>query len=66
MRYIIESTKTNAGTRKIPITEDVADCFRAILEDREKPPIEKVIDGYYRHHAECLHAPWTGGCSRGT
>lgn len=46
MRYIIESTKTNAGTRKIPITEDVADCFRAILADREKPPIEKVIDGY--------------------
>ena len=24
MRYVIESTKTNAGTRKLPITEDVA------------------------------------------
>ncbi len=37
MRYIIETTKTNAGTRKIPITEDVAQIFRAIIEDRETP-----------------------------
>ena len=34
MEYIIQSTKTNAGTRKLPITEDVAYCFRAIIEDR--------------------------------
>lgn len=27
MRYIIETTKTVAGTRKIPITEDVAQMF---------------------------------------
>ncbi len=46
MRYIIETTKTDAGTRKIPITEDVADMFRAIIEDRELPKTEKVIDGY--------------------
>lgn len=46
MRYIIETTKTDAGTRKIPITEDVADMFRAIIEDREPPKTEKVIDGY--------------------
>ena len=46
MRYIIETTKTDAGTRKIPITEDVADMFRAIIEDREPPKMEKVIDGY--------------------
>ncbi|SDZ97052.1 Site-specific recombinase XerD [Lachnospiraceae bacterium NK3A20] len=45
-RYVIESTKTNAGTRKLPITEDVAECFRAIIEDRKKPAIEKFIDGY--------------------
>lgn len=37
IRYIIETTKTDAGTRKIPITEDVADMFRAIIEDREPP-----------------------------
>lgn len=46
MRYVIESTKTNAGTRKLPITEDVARCFRAIIEDREPPQREKFIDGY--------------------
>lgn len=35
MRLVIESTKTNAGTRKLPMTEDVAQCFRAIIEDRK-------------------------------
>ena len=44
-RYIIEATKTNAGTRKLPMTEDVYRCFAAILEDREKPVVEKMIDG---------------------
>ena len=44
-RYIIEATKTNAGTRKLPMTEDVYRCFAAILEDREKPAVEKMIDG---------------------
>ena len=46
MGYIIESTKTNAGTRKLPITEDVAYCFRAIIEDRPTPKEEKMVDGY--------------------
>ncbi|MBD9290803.1 MAG: hypothetical protein EGS42_02655 [Coprococcus eutactus] len=41
-----EGTKTDAGTRKIPITNDVADMFRAIIEDREPPKVEKVIDGH--------------------
>ena len=46
MEYIIQSTKTNAGTRKLPITEDVACCFRAIIEDRLTPKVEKFVDGY--------------------
>ena len=46
MRYIIETTKTDAGRRKIPITEDVVKMFQAIIEDREPPKLEKVIDGY--------------------
>ncbi len=46
MRLYIQPTKTSAGTRRIPITEDVAGCFRAILEDREQPRQEPVIDGY--------------------
>ena len=35
MTYEIQSTKTNAGTRKIPMTRDVEMCFRAIIEDNE-------------------------------
>ena len=46
MRYIIEETKTEAGKRKIPITEDVTQMSQAIIEDREPPKMEKVIDGY--------------------
>ena len=46
MEYIIESTKTNAGTRKLPMTDDVVQCFRAIIEDREPPEHERIIDGY--------------------
>lgn len=46
MTYRIESTKTKAGTRKLPLTDDVVECFRAIIEDREPPKKEKMIDGY--------------------
>lgn len=46
MEYIIESTKTNVGTRKLPMTDDVAQCFRAIIEDREPPEHERIIDEY--------------------
>ena len=46
MRYIIETTKTDAGTRVLPITEDVAQMFQAIIEDRTAPKVEKAIDGY--------------------
>ena len=46
MRYIIETTKTDAGTGVLPITEDVAQMFQAIIEDRNAPKVEKAIDGY--------------------
>ena len=46
MRYIILETKTDAGKRKIPITDDVAAMFQAVFEDREAPAVEKIIDGY--------------------
>lgn len=39
MRYIIETTKTDAGTRVLPITEDVAQMFQAIIEDRNAPKV---------------------------
>ena len=46
MRLVIEATKTNAGTRKLPMTDEVYSCFQAILEDRPKPKIEKMVEGY--------------------
>ena len=32
MKYVIEPTKTGAGTRVIPMSEDVWECFKHILE----------------------------------
>ena len=46
MEYIVESTKTNAGTRKIPMTEDVYQMFQSILENRPKDLPEIMIGGY--------------------
>ena len=46
MRYIIETTKMDAGTRKLPLTEDVAQMFQTIIEYRVASKVEKVIDGY--------------------
>lgn len=46
MEYHIESTKTNAGTRKLPMTEDVFQMFQAILEDRPTDLLEIMVAGY--------------------
>lgn len=46
MEYIIDSTKTKAGTRKIPMTEDVYETFRRILKERPRDLPEKMVDGY--------------------
>ena len=46
MEYEITSTKTNAGTRKIPMTDDVYECFQSILDQRGAPRTEKMVDGY--------------------
>lgn len=43
MQYIIQKTKTNAGTRTIPITDDVVDCFRVIIDNRKLPRNETGI-----------------------
>lgn len=46
MKYVIEDTKTSSGTRIIPMTEEVYECFKRIVEKRKKPKKEPVIDGY--------------------
>ena len=35
MKYVIEGTGANAGTRKLPMTEDVFRCFQAIIENTD-------------------------------
>lgn len=43
--YIIVPTKTNAGTRKLPMSEDVYECFKRIIDNRPKPKVEPMIEG---------------------
>ena len=43
MQYIIEDTKTPSGVRFVPMTQEVMDCFRHILENREKLKAEPVV-----------------------
>ena len=45
-RIYIESTKTNAGTRIIPMQDDVFECFERIIARRPKMKVEPMIDGY--------------------
>ena len=42
----IEATKTNAGTRVLPMTDEVYEAFKRIVAERKKPKIEQMIDGY--------------------
>ena len=44
MRLVIESTK-NAGTRKLIMTKHIVQCFWTIIEGREEPKCERVVDG---------------------
>ena len=45
MEYIIEDTKTSSGTRVIPMTDDVYECFKRIIAYRKKPKVEPMICG---------------------
>lgn len=48
MKYVIEEPKTESGTRYVPMTEEVAACFRRIIANREAPKVEPMVDGYIR------------------
>lgn len=45
MEYIIMDTKTESGTRQVPMTDEVYDCFQRIIANRRKPKVEPMIDG---------------------
>lgn len=56
MQYIIQDTKTNAGTRVIPITDEVCECFRRILQTRKIPKSEVGIkDAKGKEYKEFLY-----------
>ena len=42
----IDTTKTTAGKRVIPMTDDVYECFERILARRKPPKVKPMIDGY--------------------
>lgn len=44
--YNIRDTKTESGGRLVPMTQEVAECFRNIIANRPKPKVEPMIDGY--------------------
>jgi integrase len=46
MEYVIEEPKTDCGTRMVPMTPEVRDCFKRILENRATPKAEPMIQGY--------------------
>ncbi len=45
IEYVIETPKTEKGVRYVLMNEDVAECSRRIIKNREKPKIEPMIDG---------------------
>ncbi len=43
--YIQDLTKTKAGMRVLPMTEEVQAAFKRVVSSRKKPRVEKMIDG---------------------
>lgn len=48
MKYVIEDTKTTSGTRMVPMSPEVKECFKRIIANRKKPKVEPIIQGYSR------------------
>ena len=60
MEYVIESTKTNAGTRVLPITDEVAKMLRIDQNTKWKKWWEGTRDFYSLTKRECHLWPCTG------
>lgn len=41
----IEQTKTTAGTRVLPMSDEVYETFKRVISGRKKPRVEQMIDG---------------------
>ena len=46
MEYVIETTKTGSGTRRIPMTDEVRDAFKRIIKNRPKLKVEPSVGGH--------------------
>ena len=46
MQYVIQEPKTESGIRYVPMSEEVAACFRRIIANRAIPDVEPMIDGH--------------------
>ena len=46
MQYVIQEPKTESGIRYIPMSEEVAACFRRIIASRTAPKVEPMVDGH--------------------
>lgn len=44
-KVYIEQTKTTAGTRVLPMSDEVYEAFKRIISSRKKPKVEQMIDG---------------------
>lgn len=46
MQYVIQAPKTEKGVRYVPMTDEVEQCFRKIIDNRITPVKEPVVDGH--------------------
>ena len=44
-KYIIADTKTTYGERDLPMTEEVYQCFKKLINKRRKTKVEPMVDG---------------------
>lgn len=42
----VRDTKTKAGNRVLPMSEEVYEAFKRVVENRKAPAVEEVIEGY--------------------
>jgi len=62
--YHINEPKTQSGTRVLPMTPDVEQCFKTIIENRDPPAIEPMVDGktgflyFDRYGSICYALHW--------
>ena len=44
--YFVKPPKTDSGIRDVPMTEDVMAALQRVLENRPRPQVEMMVDGY--------------------